>query len=433
MLDLIQDALLTFKGIIRYYSLLKKSQFWNSEQKLSYQKKHLSILLKHAFRNVPWYSNIQKKYDIRPNSINPFNELKKLPILSKSDVRNNHADFCVPHASKNSLTFSTSGTTGEPLSVYTSKNQWILEQGIIWRSWKWAGYRFRDKVAIFRSYAPGKDKTKIKKDFLRNWSYFSVFDMDDESMDKYFDYLIKWKPKFLRGYPSALLLVAEYALKNNVKLPHLKGIFTASEVVHDIQRDKLKEAFGVNVFDHYGQAEITCMFHECEIHEGMHIDSEYGYVELLPSSSEGLYKIIATNLHNLSMPLLRYDTGDLSDGTFIECGCKKGLKLKKIHGRNDDYIIKKDNSKISTINLYTYFAKLDYINKFQMQQNSKGTLEIILKFDSNIDKPNQDIKKEFIKSDLSEKTGLDIIISSEKSLYQSSEGKLPSFIQNIRS
>ena len=53
------------------------------------------------------------------------------------------------------------------------------------------------------------------------------------------------------------------------------------------------------------------------------------FISIYSKIDEGLYKIIATNLHNLSMPLLRYDTGDLSDGTFVECCCKKGLKLKK--------------------------------------------------------------------------------------------------------
>ena len=82
----------------------------------------------------------------------------------------NHADFCIPGAKKDSLTFFTSGTTGEPLQVYTSKNQWIMEQGIIWRSWKWADYNFRDKIAIFRSYAPKEGEPKLKKDRLKNKS-----------------------------------------------------------------------------------------------------------------------------------------------------------------------------------------------------------------------------------------------------------------------
>ena len=60
------------------------------------------------------------------------------------------------------------------------------------------------------------------------------------------------------------------------------------------------------------------MFHECEQHEGMHLNWEYGLVELLPTDEKNVYRIIATNLHNFSMPLLRYDTGDLAVGVLGE-------------------------------------------------------------------------------------------------------------------
>jgi len=427
------DLYLTVRGVCYYVFFLKKSQNYSLNKIHAHKKVWLTKILCHAYKNVPWYSSKFRELGVNPDGANPFEELQKLPILSKKEVRENHSDFCVSGCAANSLSFSTSGTTGEPLSVFTSKNQWIVEQGIIWRQWKWAKYKFRDKIAIFRSYAPLPHEPSFKIDRLRNWAYFSVFRMDEKSLSEYAQFLQRWKPRFLRGYPSSLKLIAEHALSNNWKLPSLKGAFTASEVVPEGLRETLKEAFGIELFDHYGQAEITCMFHDCEEHRGMHLDWEYGHVELLSTSTPNIYRIIATNLHNLSMPLLRYDTGDLAVGGWDKCKCGRGaLIIDAIQGRMDDYLLTSQNSKIPTVNLYTYFCKLGDIQRFQMIQDHLGKLTIFIEAKVGVSKKNCAELQAMIVTDLTGITGLFIEVKFSSDFIQSSEGKFPSFIQRLK-
>ena len=375
----LQDACLTLRGILKYSMFLKRSQSFSSDEITTNQSKWLSSLFIHAHKNIPWYSMLFRQHGIDVNSANPLHELRKIPILTKEQVRENHADFCISEVAKRSVKLATSGTTGEPLTAYTSFNQWIMEQGIIWRQWKSAGYNFRDRIAIFRSYSPMRGDPLLKVDRLRNWTYFSVFDMNDDAINSYVKYLRKWKPKYRRGYPSALNLIAEHALRNGWTLPSLKGAFSASEMVPETLRENLHDAFGIELFDHYGQAEITCMFHECEDHSGMHVNWEYGIVELLPTAEKDVFKIIATNLHNLSMPLIRYDTGDLAVGSWEHCDCiRSSPKIKSIRGRQDDYLYMSDQSRASPVNLYTYFSKLDEIQQFQLIQEKCGELIVLL-------------------------------------------------------
>jgi len=429
----LNDSLLTLRGVLFYEKFLKRSQFFSEEEIKNWKKQWLSALLKHCRDNIPWYSKQFREYGVRADSEDPFFELKKLPILTKEIVRKNHADFCLANASK-SLSFSTSGTSGRPITHYTSANQWIIEQGIIWRSWKWAGYKFRDKIAIFRSYTPLPNQLSIKVDRLRNWTYFSVFRMSDSSIDSYVNYLKKWNPKFLRGYPSSLRLVAKHAIENKWNLPSLKGAFTASEMISDDLRELLMEAFGIAVFDHYGQAEITSMFHNCEKTSGLHLDWEYGDVELIHNDQEDTYRIISTNLHNLAMPLLRYDTGDLSKGKFTKCKCNRTSPvIDSIYGRKDDYLIALDGSKMSTINLYTYFSKIVSVDRFQLFQEKPGELEIIIRFKKILNENEASSIKEKIEEELSLKTGLKVLLSQSKEFMQLSEGKLPTFIQRYKS
>ena len=429
----ISDALLTFKGIRLYATLLKRTQNASVDEVRHMQGAWLSKLLQHAHRNVPWYSARFRTYGVRPDGQDPFAELAKLPVLTKQEVRENHGEFCVAGAAAKSLKFSTSGTTGEPLSVYTCPEQWKYEQAAIWRQWKWAGYRFRDRVAIFRSYAPQPGQPPIKQDHLRQWSYFSVFRMDDQDIAAYAEYLMRWKPRFLRGYPSALLLVAQHAIRHGWRLPTLKAAFSASEAVTPELRPALRQAFGIELFDHYGQAEITCMFHDCERHEGMHVDWEYGLVELLPSPEPGCNRIVATNLHNTSMPLLRYDTGDLAEGPFVPCSCGRTAPVvRAIRGRKDDYLIAANGSRMSTVNLYTYFSKLQQIRKFQLKQERAGELGVSFQLWGTPDAAASASLASRIRTELGTSTGLEIKVADHAEFIQTGEGKFPAFIQRIR-
>jgi phenylacetate-CoA ligase len=204
--------------------------------------------------------------------------------------------------------------------------------------------------------------------------------------------------------------------------------------MNPILRETVRQAFGIEVFDHYGQAEITAMFHDCELHKGMHVDWEYGYVELIPSDHPGLFKIIATNLHNNSMPLIRYDTGDLAEGYWTKCSCGRTSPIiRSINGRADDFIITKDGSRISTVNIYTFFSKKHIIRQFQIIQEEKGVLNINVsttKFNNSEDEIAKELKN--IENELTNKTKLTINITISPSFIQSTEGKFVTFIQKIK-
>jgi len=430
-MNLFYDSILTFRGIFDYNRFLSRSQFFTNDQIIDYQKYHLKKLLIHCQLHIPWYSKKFRQFDINAHSSDPFRELSKLPILTKDEVLLNHSDFFNVNFLNKSLKFHTSGTTGQPLLSYTSSNQWIKEQGCIWRQWKWADYSFRDRIAIFRSYSPDANEPLIKLDRLKNWCYFSVFNMDDTSLKKYFDFLDKWKPHFLRAYPSSLLLLSQYALKHNRHIPSLKAAFVASESLHPDLRGIVDRAFNIPVFDHYGQAETTCMFHDCEEHKGMHVDWEYGYVELLKSNNSPHCNIIATNLHNLAMPLLRYDTGDITDSEWKSCSCKRTSPvINKIFGRQDDFIFSSDGSKISTVNIYTFFSKFSEIKRFQIVQNRIGYLNITISLHSDLNnQSNLNSLENRIYSYFTSFSGLKISTAYSEDWIQSPEGKFSSFIQ----
>ncbi|MCP9456541.1 MAG: AMP-binding protein [Nitrospira sp.] len=426
----IRDAALTWKGYRLSRGLMAATPFFSQDQLEAYQLERLRTVLDACYRYVPYYQKLFWEHDFDPHHIQATADLKRLPILTKDTVRTKLADFCSMKELRTAIRLRTSGTTGTPLSVYTSAGQWVVEQGAIWRHWGWAGYRFRDRMAIIRSYSPKAGEPLWKLDRLRNWLYCSPYHLSEEQCRAYLDVLAQWKPRYLRGYPSSLYVLARVAKSEKRRLPGLRAAFTASETLLPQYRTEIEEAFGVKVFDHYGQAEITAMLHECEAHEGLHVLSDYGYVEFLPSDQTGLYRMIATNLQNTAMPLLRYDTGDLVELADKPCSCGRTFPLvKRVVGRSDQLLLHRDGYPIPSINLYTYFAKQDDVVRFQIIQWSQEEVEVRIAPRAGVD---PDKVARGVRHEMQLRFGGDVNVVLTQEFEQSGEGKCLPILQKAR-
>jgi phenylacetate-CoA ligase len=427
-INILKDTSLTFKGLF-YENKIKHFENLSNIQIKNYQIKKLKNLLINASREISYYRDLFWNIDFDPNKFNSLSDLKKIPILNKSEIINNHASLISGKRIKNAIKLSTSGSTGNRLSIYTSPSQWVIEQAAIWRHWHLAGYKFRDKMAIIRSYNPKKNEKIFKFNKFKNWLYISPYHLDDKHLKEIFILLIKWKPKFLRGYASSIYLLAKYAMKYNIKLNHIEAILTASEKLTSEYRKFIENAFKAKVFDHYGQAEITAMFHEWNDHDGLNNLEYYGHVELIKTNKNNIYKLIATNLHNNVMPLIRYDTGDLVKINKIIKKNEKCnfLKVSEIIGRESDFLKKANGGLIPSTNFYSYFAKIKEIIKFQFITNDND-----IKLNLMIDKEAK--KKELINlisTDMREKFGKKIIICETNIFNQSAGGKFSAIINKF--
>ena len=416
-----KDAFLTLMGIIYYhikykYFPEKSKQFISNYQ---YQKlKKLLIIC----NDVPYYKELFSKINFNPKiDFMSISDIEKIPILKKEIVRTNSEQFINPRYIKKSLIFKTSGTTGTPFISYVSIKHWIVEQAVIWRHWKWAGYRLFDPIAIIRSHNPKSETDIIKEDKIRRWTYYSPYHLNDTWMEVFYQDILKKKTKFLRGYPSSLSLFAEFCSRKGYSIPTLKACLTASEVLTSKERIIIEKTFNVKVFDHYGLAEAIVMLHNNGQKETYFNCDEYGFLELIKTDTEDQYKIIGTNLNNYSMPLIRYDTEDIAEATKTE----NGFSIKNIIGRKDVYI-QTESTLIPTVNLYTILYKVDGITQWQLIQNDKKTLDVYLKL-----KQEYDIDKVKNEIDKLNKTGLIFNYHETAIFLLVGEGKLKPFISNI--
>jgi len=344
------------------YNFLQESQWWSREKLEEYQMQQLEKLLKHAYENVPYYRRVFDERGLKPKDIQDFDDLKKLPYLTKGIVRENLNNLIARNIPKRDIEYvTTGGTSGKPLGFYIEKRTNLIRMAFEWREWNWMGYKFGDKCVVLRgNVVKRKENGKPawwECDVENNYLILSTYDMTEENLPRYIKKIEEFKPKVIRGYPSALDILARFIKENDLEINvkgNIKAISTSSENLYLAQREMIEKVFKCPIFDKYGNCEQVTILGECEKHEGYHDFMEYSYMEILdkegkPVTEEGqIGEIVSTGFTNYAVPFIRYKTEDLVEYTTHKCSCGRELPLvKKIEGRLQEFIVAKDGALIA--------------------------------------------------------------------------------------
>ncbi len=128
-----------------------------------------------------------------------------------------------------------------------------------------------------------------------------------------------WRATVYAGTPSFLANLGDTARQMGLDprrdLHYRVGFSTAEALTPQLRRD-LGEMFGIELFDHCGEAQIGPLAGECRVHEGMHLHARDLFCEFLdpetgePVEAGGTGEIVATQLGPRALPLVRYAPGD---------------------------------------------------------------------------------------------------------------------------
>jgi len=307
-----------FERLLEEY---EKQQWFSPGELKVFQNEKLRTLIKHSYSHVPYYRQIMDERKLKPTDIQSADELRKLPLLTREDVGRNIAQLTATNFKRSQLLLGhTSGTTGSPLEFYYDDQVCLIKNVVDWRQKGWAGIHTGDKLAFFlgRVVVP---ITRKKPPFWRtNWIlnhlFFSSFHLSEENIEHYVDMLEQFAPVALEGYPSTAYIIARFLISRKKTIP-LKAVFTSSETLLPHQRETIEKAFECRLFDFYGLAERVMFATECSTHEGHHLNMDFGITEVLDKNGKPvpcgqMGRIVATGLHNYAMPLIRYQTSDIT-------------------------------------------------------------------------------------------------------------------------
>jgi phenylacetate-CoA ligase len=106
---------------IKYFDLFKKNLSLSKQEMIKLQNILIQKLIKHAYDQTQYYRELMDSLNIKPEDIKCKEDLKKLPILTKSTVRQNIKKIkSNDKYSKNLEEYTSSGSTGNQAVIYKS-------------------------------------------------------------------------------------------------------------------------------------------------------------------------------------------------------------------------------------------------------------------------------------------------------------------------
>ena len=352
---------------------------WGDPEKLrAWQAKRLGAMVRHAYATVPFYRRLYDQERVDPTAIRSLDDLARLPVITKAQLQAEpEEDLLSRSRRKESLvTALTSGSSGRPFRTYRDPGVERWRAGFLLRALATAGYRLGDHLMIVveRPERPGTGWTRWRKLTFHDQPEFVLSEIN------------RLRPTIVYGYVSALRQVVRLAQEQGRPVHQPKAVVTVSETLDPITRQMLTDGFGAPVFDIYGSIEMGVIAWECTAHRGYHVAEDSVLVETEPAEQGG-HRLLLTNLHNMAMPLIRYDQADLAVlGDGAPCPCGRRLRcLEAIQGRVMDSILRPDGSHIPPFTITSVIREIPGLRRFQIVQERPELLTARVESDGPLD------------------------------------------------
>jgi phenylacetate-CoA ligase len=358
---------------------MEETQWWSPEKLRALQLKRLQVLLADVGNHVPYYCDLFKRLSFDPRAVRSLDDLRKLPFLTKTEIRA-HTEALKHEQASDLARFNTGGSSGEPLIFFIGKERVSHDVAAKWRATRWWNVDIGDpEIVVWGSPIElgAQDRVRWLRDQLIRTDLLPAFEMSDAKLDGFLDAIRSKKPKMLFGYPSALTHIAKHAQKRGLAMNDLgiRVAFVTSERLYDEQRATISQVFGCPVANGYGGRDAGFIAHQCP-EGGMHLTSEDIIVELVdksgapvPDGNPG--EIVVTHLATRDFPFIRYRTGDVAVMDTKKCACGRGLPmLKEIQGRTTDFVVAQDGTVLHGLALIYAIRDLPGVESFKIVQES---------------------------------------------------------------
>jgi phenylacetate-CoA ligase len=371
------------------YKFITQTLDWEPNKLKEYQFNKLKYTIINAYNNVPYYHKLFINHGINP-IITSFDDIKKIPILTKDIVRNNYQDLINTKYTGKRFKLKTSGSTGEKFYFEGNDDLYKREAAFVLRAFNLHNSSMYDVPTVWvRRYAPEFGDPLYKWDYELNRLYISPFNISPDTIEEYVNIINKSKAKTIVTYPSLANFIAILMKEKQLHFTHIKYIHCASEMVLPEWRENVFNILGVKLKAHYGMMEKVSFFCNTSDSDEYLDNLEYGYTELVND------EVIGTGFLNEVMPFIRYKPGDLAiENTDIKYHKSLPYTIKDFIGRSTDMITTLDGRKLSGVNFYTMMYKIDGVKMFQIIQKSPSLITInIIPSEHYNNETNNQIKK----------------------------------------
>jgi len=336
------------------------------------QREALYKVLTFSKAKIPYYMDLFRQTSFDENKVlKDIRFVQDLPLLTKEIIRDNSDRIKLPEAIHPR---KTGGSTGQSVFFYYDDVGLDWTAAINLMAYEMAGnFPYRKDCHISSELGFGKPPLKHRfldwlKLFSQNRKRLMLRSFSDEDLKNTFKNLKRIHPYLLQGHPSSGYALANYIKKHNLKKKKYCSVFEPSgEMLTQKMVEAMETYLGCKVVNRYGNAEFGVMAHTRpqDPYTKLQIFNRTFYIEEVEQDN-----LIVTNFTNFSMPLIRYNTGDI--GTVKNEA--EGSFIYNIQGRVHDSVMI-DHESYATHFIMDYLDhKIGRIREFQIITRGKNSL-----------------------------------------------------------
>jgi phenylacetate-CoA ligase len=336
---------------------------------------------------VPYYRDLSRRIDGRLTEKNAVALLGELPVLTKTILRS-QTEYLRSDSPRSGLVWNTSGgSTGEPVRFLQDRAMRRAATVNKLLFMRWLGFKPGEHHLLvwgvpqetFGEATPLRERVYR---IVHNQTYLDCYQLSSAVMEEWLALIERRPPSIIEAYADALAEFSEYLLSRGRRVPTPRGIIASAGVLTDRKRDLMTRAFGCPVLNRYGSREVGDVACSCTADHAMHVCELTYYVELVDDDgnacSPGMEgNVLVTLFSNLTMPLIRYRIQDRAIWADGPCRCgRTSRRLLTVLGRENDYLVAGDGTRINGTALTTLLYGVDGILRFQYIQKSRDTVTL---------------------------------------------------------
>ena len=392
-------------GMFKAMRLCKQYNKLKSTEQAQVRRSRLEKLVSWAKDNSPVYANLYKGLSAQFTmaDLPPMNKAELMPQFDRWITDSSVKLMDIERFMKNPdnigrkyddryLVFTTSGSTGNPLTVLCDKTTYNVMGAInTIRSFarkedmKSFVMRGGKSMGVFATGGFYLSNSSVRARLLampwkkRKFGVISALSPTPEIVQS----LNQFQPAMLGGYPSSLDLLVEEQEKGHLNIAPVL-IMTGGEYLSDTVRQNLQRAFGCWVQTSYACTEAGTIACECTENH-FHINEDWVIVEPVDDANnpvpDGVQasKILITNLFNYTQPFIRYEITDRVVMHHTPCPCGKPSPWLTVEGRTDDMLhfdVAGQSIKIPPLAIYATLIKIKSVRRFQLVAHPGNIVEL---------------------------------------------------------
>lgn len=393
-------------GVLKWYLTTPSRIKKQDEEKIKkYRDRAFRRMVRYAY-TVPLYHEKYRKAGIKPEDIRGIEDIKKLPFVTKEEIRRGFPDKILPAGCdrKKFHVVCTGGTTGKPISIYVDFLT-IAQSAInLMRELRFFGFDWRKvRLAHIGNLSSHRIDLVVENHFLPHVrTFFSMENFLNMDVNKHINEIMKeldkFKPDLIITYPAIHLHLASLKKKGYGNNVNPKLLWTGGAMLDDYTRRYVEEAFGCRLLNIYPSVESQSnIAFEC-LNGKWHINYDLFHVEAIDEDGEVVSPgerghMVLTRLWGRGTPIIRYTGMDdwikLSDESDCACGLRTPTLINGVEGRIRSTIILPDG-KIFPPGAFCFISpvlhklKTFKVKQYQIIQRKIDQIEILLVIDENL-------------------------------------------------